>query len=84
MKSLSDKKLDTSPNRGWFSQIFKNSTSKYFYLYNEIKGHSKSGKKGGVLNSTTKLDLENELSDIFKIKISKSELSKYITLFEKK
>ena len=67
-----------------YIKIFKNSTSKYFYLYNEIKGHSKSRKKGGVLNSTTKLDLENELSDIFKIKISKSELGKYTTLFEKK
>ena len=28
-----------------YIKIFKNSTSKYFYLYNEIKGHSKSGKK---------------------------------------
>lgn len=67
-----------------YINIFKNSTSKYIYLYNEIKGHNKSGKKGGVLNPTTKLDLENELSDIFKIKISDCESSKYTTLFEKR
>jgi len=69
-----------------YINIFKNSTLKYIYLYNTIKGHSKSEKKGdfGVLNPTTKLDLEQELSDMFKIKISKNKLEKYTTLFEKK
>ena len=46
----------------------------------------KSPKKGefGVLNPTSKLDLENELINMFQIKYSKTEVNKYITIFEKK
>ena len=46
----------------------------------------KSPKKGefGVLNPTSKLDLENELTDMFQIKYSKTEHDSYKTIFEKK
>ena len=53
---------------------------------NAIKGHHTAPKKGefGVLNPTSKLDLENELTNMFQIKYSKTEVNSYITIFEKK
>ena len=38
----------------------------------------------GVLNPTSKLDLENELTNMFQIKYSKTEAHRYTTIFEKK
>ena len=69
-----------------YINIFKNCIKKYIYLNNAIKGHHKSPKKGefGVLNPTSKLDLENELTNMFQIKYSKTEVNSYITIFEKK
>ena len=69
-----------------YINIFKNCINKYIYLNNAIKGHYKSPKKGefGVLNPTSKLDLENELTNMFQIKYSKTEINSYITIFEKK
>ena len=69
-----------------YINIFKNCIKKYIYLNNAIKGQLKSPKKGefGVLNPTSKLDLENELTNMFQIKYSKTEVNSYITIFEKK
>ena len=65
---------------------FKNCTNKYIYLNNAIEGVHKSPKKGelGVLNPTSKLDLENELTNMFQIKYSETEVYSYTTIFEKK
>ena len=53
---------------------------------NAIKGHHKAPKKGefGVLNPTSKLDLENELTDMFQIKYSRTYGIANKTIFEKK
>ena len=70
-----------------YINIFKNCIKKYIYLNNGIKGHAKAPKKGefGVLNPTSMLDLENELTNMFQIKYSKTdEIHRYIKIFEKK
>ena len=69
-----------------YINIVKNCIKKYIYLSNGIKGHAKAPRKGefGVLNPTSKLDLENELINMFQIKYSKTEVNSYITIFEKK
>ena len=81
--SFQEMEKDQSLN---YINIFKNCITKYIYLNNAIKGHHKSSKKGkfGVLNPTTKLDLENELANMFQIKNSKTEFNSYSTIFEKK
>ena len=81
--SFQEMEKDQSLN---YINIFKNCITKYIYLNNAIKGHHKSSKKGefGVLNPTTKLDVENELVDMFQIINSKTEFDAYSTIFEKK
>ena len=83
VKSFQEMEKDQSIN---YINIFKNCIKKYIYLNNGIKGHAKAPKKGefGVLNPTSKLDLENELTNMFQIKYSKTEVNSYITIFEKK
>jgi len=82
--SLQEMEKDQSKN---YINIFKNCIKKYIYLNNGIKGHAKAPKKGefGVLNPTSMLDLENELTNMFQIKYSKTdEIHRYIKIFEKK
>ena len=69
-----------------YINIFKKRIKKYFYLSNLIDGHLKTDKKGffGVLNPTTKIDLENELINDFTIKICKDDTPIYRTILEKK
>ena len=83
VQSFQEMEKDQSIN---YINIFKNCINKYIYLNNAIKGHHKSPEKGefGVLNPTSKLDLENELTNMFQIKYSKTEVNSYITIFEKK
>jgi len=82
--SLQEMEKDQSIN---YINIFKNCIKKYIYLNNTIKGNLSfleivSG--AGVLNPTSKLDLENELTNMFQIKYSKTEAHRYTTIFEKK
>lgn len=70
-----------------YIKFFKKIITKYIYLSNSIKGHQKTDQKGnfGVLNPTTKKDLENELLSLFNIKFSEIEGENiYKTIFEKK
>lgn len=57
----------------------------YIYLENSIEGHHKTSKEGtfGVLNPTTKKDLEKEILDLFSIKFFEIEGEKYISIYEK-
>ena len=83
VKSFQEMEKDQSIN---YINIFKNCINKYIYLNNTIKVHHKSPKKGefGVLG-TSKLDVENELINMFQIKYSKTEVNSfYKTIFEKK
>ena len=98
LELLKDYKSDLFINKASFQEmekeqslnyinILKNCITKYIYLKNDInKNRNESKKKGkfGVINPTTKLDLENELADMFKIKKTKTELDIYSTIFEKK
>ena len=84
--SFQEMEKDQSIN---YINIFKNCINKYIYLNNAIKGHFKSPKKGeyGVLG-TSKLDVENELINMFQIKYSKTNVNSSPeaarTIFEKK
>lgn len=57
----------------------------YIYLENLIEGHHKTSKEGsfGVLNPTTKKDLEKEILDLFSIKFFEIEGEKFIAIYEK-
>ena len=83
-KSFQEMEKEQSTN---YINILKKSIKKYFYLKNLIKGHHKSSKKGefGVLNPTSKLDMENELADMFQIKHTEETYdNSYKTIFEKR
>ena len=68
-----------------YINIIKNCIKKYIYLNNAVQGHNKALGPGkfGVLNPTTKLDLENELKNYFYIKHSETNEGNYKTIFEK-
>jgi putative sugar O-methyltransferase len=68
-----------------YVNIIKNSINKYIYLSNSVLGHQKAIKKGlfGVLNPTSKLDIENELKNDFYIKYTQIMENTYETIFEK-
>jgi len=69
-----------------YINIFKNCINKYIYFENGVKYNFTTPQKGefGVLNPTSKFDLENELTDMFQIKYSRTDGNFYKTLFEKK
>lgn len=67
-----------------YLEIFKKSITKYFYLMNvEIADKALHPGDFGVLNPTTRSDVENELLKEFKIKKKKVFFNIYEILFER-
>ena len=68
-----------------YIKFFRERIKKNIYLENSIEGHHKTDKEGsfGVLNPTTKKDLEKEILDLFSIRLSEIEENNYKSIYEK-
>ena len=68
-----------------YIKFFSERIKRYIYLENLIEGHHKTSKEGsfGVLNPTTKKDLEKEILDLFSIEFFEIEGKTYKSIYEK-